>query len=84
VTVRYLVRVAGPMSRIVTDAMADRFGAVDVRWYPSSTVLSVQVPDQSGLRSLLATLFDVGHEVLSVTQEDSPAARPDLPGGEAR
>ena len=79
-TVRYLVRVAGPMSRIVTEAVADRFGSVEVHRYSSSTVLSVQVPDQPGLRSLLVTLFDVGHEVLSITQED-PRAELDTPGG---
>jgi len=82
VTARYLVRVAGPVSRIVTEAVVDRFGAVDVRRYPSSTVLAVHVPDQSGLRSLLVTLFDVGHEVLSITQEVDPTTERDTPEGE--
>jgi hypothetical protein len=70
------------MSRIVTEVVADRFGAVEVRRYPSSTLLSVQVPDQPVLRSLLVTLFDVGHEVLSITQEDLEAEL-DTSGGEA-
>ena len=81
-TARYLVRVAGPLSRVATEAVAGRFGPVDVRQYPSSTVLGVQVPDQPALRSLLATLFDVGHEVLSITQED-PTTELDTPGGGA-
>jgi hypothetical protein len=72
VTIRYLVRVAGSLSNVVTEAVRDRFGSVDVRRYPTSTVLAVGVPDQPGLRSLLVTLFDVGHEVLSITQEDPP------------
>jgi hypothetical protein len=70
VTIRYLVRVAGSLSHVVTEAVRDRFGPVDVRRYPTSTVLAVGVPDQPGLRSLLVTLFDVGHEVLSITRED--------------
>jgi len=84
VTARYLVRVAGPLSHIVSEAVADRFGAVDVRRYPSSTVLAVHLPDQSGLRSLLATLFDVGHEVLSITREHDPTTELDLPKEEIK
>jgi hypothetical protein len=72
VTIRYLVRVAGSLSNVVTEAVRDRFGSVDVRRYPTSTVLAVGVRDQPGLRSLLVTLFDVGHEVLSITQEEDP------------
>lgn len=70
-TTRYLVRVAGPLSRVVTEAVTDRFGPLDVHREATSTVLAVPVPDQPGLRSLLTALFDFGHEVLSVSQEYS-------------
>jgi hypothetical protein len=70
VTTRYLVRVAGPLSCVVTDVVTDRFGPLDVRREAASTVLAVPVADQPGLRSLLTALFDFGHEVLSVTRED--------------
>jgi hypothetical protein len=70
VTTRYLVRVAGPLSRVVTDTVSDRFGPLDVHREAASTVLAVPIPDQPGLRSLLTALFDFGHEVLSVSRED--------------
>ncbi len=73
-TTRYLVRVAGPLSRVVAQAVTDRFGPLDVQREASSTVLAVRVPDQPGLRSLLTALFDFGHEVLSVTRRTGPSS----------
>jgi hypothetical protein len=69
-TARYLVRVAGPVSRVVTDTVAERFGPVEVRSDQAGSVLAVRVRDQPALRSLLTVLFDVGHDVVSVNREE--------------
>ncbi|HVD21607.1 MAG TPA: hypothetical protein VNC23_00805 [Lapillicoccus sp.] len=69
-TVRYLVRVAGPVSRVVTDTVTERFGPVEVRRDEFGSVLAVRVRDQPALRSLLAVLFDVGHDVVSVNRDE--------------
>ena len=75
-TTRYLVRVAGPLSHVVTQAVSDRFGPLDVCREAASTVLAVPVPDQPALRSLLTALFDFGHEVLSISREDPQTISP--------
>ena len=79
-TTRYLVRVAGPLSHVVTQAVSDRFGPLDVCREAASTVLAVPVPDQPALRSLLTALFDFGHEVLSISREGTHASSPTKEG----
>ena len=63
----YRLVVAGPPSRLLVDTIDARFGsAASVR--PSGSDTSVLLTaDQSSLRALLTLLWDVGHELVTVS-----------------
>jgi hypothetical protein len=68
-TVRYRLVIAGPVAQWLTDTIADRFGGVSISAAANGTVLEVVEADQPALRALLTLLWDVGHDVLSLSAE---------------
>jgi hypothetical protein len=64
----YFVVVAGPMSAAFARTVEDRFECVRVAPGRSHTVVECSIRDQSALRALLTQVWDVGGEVLLVSQ----------------
>ena len=76
----YRVTVAGPLARRAADVLGSRFGEVTIRAgttreRDTSTVLEVDLVDQSALRALLTLLWDVGHDVLSLDSFPTTASK---------
>jgi hypothetical protein len=78
-TSRFEVQVSGRVPQGLTGAIGARFGAINVRERPASTVLSGSVADQAAVRALLTLIWDTGGTVLSVTVDPDAASRPTGP-----
>ena len=69
-TSRYRLLVTGRLPETVQELVADRFGpSAVVVTGRRGTVVDVAA-DQAALRALLTLLWDVGHEVHSVSRSD--------------
>jgi len=64
----YLLVVAGSLSAAFARTVQDRFEYVRVTAGRSHTVIECSIRDQSALRALLTQVWDVGGEVLLVSQ----------------
>ena len=64
----YLLVVAGSMSSAFARTVQDRFEYVRVTAGGSHTVLECFIRDQSTLRALLTQVWDVGGEILLLSQ----------------
>ena len=64
----YFLVVGGPMSTAFARTVQDRFEYVRVVTGRSHTVIECSIRDQSALRALLTQVWDVGGEVLLVSQ----------------
>ncbi len=73
----YFMVVAGRVPSGLSHAVQDQFDDVRVAPGQSHTVIECSVSDQSALRVLLTQLWDVGSEVLLVSQvsNESPRSR---------
>lgn len=70
-TTTYRVTVAGPLPGSLAGVIRSRFAGVAIRPGTRRTALELDAVDQSALRALLTLLWDVGHDVLSVTTEET-------------
>jgi len=69
---RYRLSVTGRLPKMVTELVADRFGsAAVISADESRTVVDID-GDQAALRALLTLLWDVGHDVRSVSRSGVP------------
>ena len=75
-TSRYQLLVTGRLPDTVKELVDDRFGPSAVVTDARCTVVDIQA-DQAALRALLTLLWDVGHEVHSISRADR---RPELDG----
>lgn len=74
---RYRLLVTGRLPKMVTDLVADRFGsAAAIDADEKRTVVDFD-GDQAALRALLTLLWDVGHDVRSVTRCGATAEQAD-------
>ena len=71
----YLLVVAGPMPLVLSQTVQDRFDDVRVAAGGCHTVIECSISDQSALRALLTQLWDVGGEVLLVSQTSTKSTR---------
>ena len=75
----YRLVVAGPPSRLLVDTIDARFGsAASVSHSGSDTAVLLRA-DQSSLRALLTLLWDVGHELVTVSACPDEQSRPGPP-----
>jgi len=65
------VTVAGPLPGSLARVIRARFAGVAIRPGTQRTALELDAADQPALRALLTLLWDVGHDVLSVTTEET-------------
>lgn len=70
-TTTYRVTVAGPLPGSLAGVIRSRFAGVTIRPGTRRTALELDAVDQPALRALLTLLWDVGHDVLSVTIEET-------------
>ena len=75
-TLRYELRIAGPLPATAAALIRSRFGELSVRPGPPPTVLTGTVADQAALRALLGLVWDTGACVQSVTLEPDGGACP--------
>lgn len=69
-TVRCRVAVAGPLSAVATRALRAQYGqALSIDRVDRETVLDLDGLDQSAVRGLLTLLWDLGHDVVVVTNQ---------------
>jgi hypothetical protein len=71
VNATYRVTVAGPLPGSLAGVIRARFAGVSIRPGTGRTALELDAVDQPALRALLTLLWDVGHDVLSVTTEET-------------
>jgi hypothetical protein len=69
---RYRLLVTGRLPKTVTDVVTDRFGPASIQADEGITVVDIDA-DQASLRALLTLLWDIGHDVPSISR------RTDLP-----
>jgi hypothetical protein len=85
----YRLVVAGPPSRLLVDTIDARFGSAASVGPSGRDTAVLLTADQSSLRALLTLLWDVGHELVTVSagpdqQEPDPKPSPAGPLGRTR
>jgi hypothetical protein len=60
---------AGPLSEQARAAIDDRFTATTVTSHAATTVVELACADQPAVRAVLTLLWDLGHNVLSLTHD---------------
>jgi hypothetical protein len=69
-TARCRVTVAGPLSQAATRALQGQYGqALSIDRVNRETVLDLDALDQPAIRGVLTLLWDLGHEVVAVTNQ---------------
>jgi hypothetical protein len=61
--------VDGPLSRSAQVAIGDRFSATTMTSTGSTTVVELACVDEPAVRAVLILLWDLGHNVLSLTHD---------------
>jgi hypothetical protein len=69
VTQQCRIVLAGPLSAPARDAIDDRFTGTTITSHASTTVVELACVDQPGVRAVLTLLWDLGHDVLSLTHD---------------
>lgn len=70
VTARCRVTVAGPLSQAATRALQGQYGqALNIDRVDRETVLDLNGLDQPAVRGVLTLLWDLGHDVVAVTNQ---------------
>ncbi|MDT7576206.1 MAG: hypothetical protein QOH17_2539 [Pseudonocardiales bacterium] len=60
---------AGPLSEPARAAIDDRFTATTITSDAATTVVELACADQPAVRAVLTLLWDLGHNVLSLTHD---------------
>lgn len=73
----YRLLITGRLPQTVTEILADRFGsaAAVIHADQSRTVVDID-GDQAALRALLTLLWDVGHDVPSISRYNNNVPKP--------